>query len=107
MPLIHQLTNLAVGLYGERAGAFSILCSSPTERNAVDSQVKIIVRPMYSNPPLHGARVVSTILNTPDLRNLWYVSGREEMSFSDVEFDFSFGVFFSFFFFPVVLSKRP
>lgn len=35
------------------------------------SQLKIIARPMYSNPPMHGARLVSTILSNPELNQLW------------------------------------
>ncbi|XP_064610274.1 aspartate aminotransferase, mitochondrial-like [Liolophura sinensis] len=62
-----------MGLYGERAGAFTIVCSSPEEAQRVMSQVKILIRPMYSNPPIHGARLVSTILNTPELRSQWLV----------------------------------
>ena len=60
-----------MGLYGERAGAFSIVCASPEEKKRVDSQVKILVRPMYSNPPIHGARVASEILNNPELNKQW------------------------------------
>ncbi|KAK6184627.1 hypothetical protein SNE40_007063 [Patella caerulea] len=60
-----------MGLYGERAGAFTIVCGSAEEKERVMSQIKIIIRPMYSNPPIHGARLVSTILNTPDLRSEW------------------------------------
>jgi len=52
-----------MGLYGERVGAFSIVCASPEEKAKVDSQIKILVRPLYSNPPVHGARIASTILN--------------------------------------------
>jgi len=33
----------------------------------VTSQLKICIRPSYSNPPLHGARLVSTILDDADL----------------------------------------
>lgn len=36
-------------------------------------QVKILIRPMYSNPPVYGARVASTILSTPELRKEWLV----------------------------------
>ena len=60
-----------MGLYGERVGAFSIVCSSPEEQKAVESQIKIIVRPMYSNPPMNGARLVSHVLNTPVLYQEW------------------------------------
>ncbi|KAG8730872.1 aspartate transaminase aat1 [Ceratobasidium sp. 423] len=60
-----------MGLYGERVGAFSLVTSSPEERARVDSQLKIIVRPMYSNPPIHGARIAGTILADPALYKQW------------------------------------
>uniref|UniRef100_U4LKD7 Aspartate aminotransferase n=1 Tax=Pyronema omphalodes (strain CBS 100304) TaxID=1076935 RepID=U4LKD7_PYROM len=60
-----------MGLYGERVGAFSILAESAEERKRVDSQVKILVRPMYSNPPVHGARIASEILNDAALNQQW------------------------------------
>ena len=37
----------------------------------MDSQIKILVRPLYSNPPIHGARIASTILNDPELNKQW------------------------------------
>ncbi|KMU88855.1 aspartate aminotransferase [Coccidioides immitis H538.4] len=60
-----------MGLYGERVGAFSVVCESAEEKQRVDSQIKILVRPMYSNPPIHGARIASTILNDPTLNQQW------------------------------------
>uniref|UniRef100_A0A646QDP0 Aspartate aminotransferase n=1 Tax=Hemiscolopendra marginata TaxID=943146 RepID=A0A646QDP0_9MYRI len=60
-----------MGLYGERAGAFTLVCSSKQEADAVMSQIKIIIRPMYSNPPIHGARIVHTILSDAQLREQW------------------------------------
>lgn len=60
-----------MGLYGERVGAFSIVCDSAEEKKRVDSQLKILVRPMYSNPPIHGARIAAQILNTPALYDQW------------------------------------
>ncbi|KAH6688363.1 aspartate aminotransferase [Plectosphaerella plurivora] len=60
-----------MGLYGERVGAFSVVASSPEERARLDSQIKILVRPMYSNPPVHGARIAAEILNTPALYDQW------------------------------------
>jgi len=59
------------GLYGERIGAFHAVCSSEQEAKAVLSQLKLIVRPMYSNPPLHGARLVSGVLNDKVLYDEW------------------------------------
>ncbi|XP_013413300.1 aspartate aminotransferase, mitochondrial isoform X2 [Lingula anatina] len=60
-----------MGLYGERAGAFTVICDNKEEADRVMSQVKILIRPMYSNPPIHGARIVSKILHTPELRQEW------------------------------------
>lgn len=60
-----------MGLYGERVGAFSLVCSSPEEKSRVDSQLKIVVRPLYSNPPVHGARIAGTILEDKELYPQW------------------------------------
>merc|ERR1712012_673262 len=60
-----------MGLYGERAGAFTVVCQDKEEADRVMSQIKILIRPMYSNPPIHGARIVSEILSNPELRAEW------------------------------------
>lgn len=60
-------------LQGERAGAFTIICGTEEEAARVMSQVKILIRPMYSNPPIHGARIVSTVLSNEDIRSQWSV----------------------------------
>ncbi|KAJ7597093.1 glutamic oxaloacetic transaminase AAT1 [Mycena floridula] len=60
-----------MGLYGERVGAFSLVTSDPEEKARVDSQLKIVIRPMYSNPPLHGARIANAILSDPTLYSEW------------------------------------
>ncbi|WP_153606494.1 aminotransferase class I/II-fold pyridoxal phosphate-dependent enzyme, partial [Pseudomonas aeruginosa] len=58
-------------LYGERVGALSIVTESRDEAARVLSQVKRVIRTNYSNPPTHGASVVSAVLNSPELRALW------------------------------------
>jgi aromatic-amino-acid transaminase len=58
-------------LYGERVGALSVLCQDKDEAARVLSQLKIVIRTNYSNPPIHGAQVAATVLNTPELRALW------------------------------------
>jgi aromatic-amino-acid transaminase len=58
-------------LYGERVGALSVLCQTPEETTRVLSQLKIMIRTNYSNPPTHGAQVCATVLITPELRALW------------------------------------
>ncbi|CAL8086836.1 unnamed protein product [Orchesella dallaii] len=60
-----------MGLYGERCGAFSLICDSKEEADRVMSQLKIIIRPMYSNPPIHGARIAAEILTDAGLRAQW------------------------------------
>jgi len=58
-------------LYGERVGALSVVCENAQEASRVLSQLKIVIRTNYSNPPTHGASVVATVLTTPVLRALW------------------------------------
>jgi len=58
-------------LYGERVGALSVLCESQEEASRVLSQLKIVIRTNYSNPPTHGGAVVAAVLNNPELRALW------------------------------------
>lgn len=59
------------GLYGQRAGAMHIVCTNPEEMERVLSQIKILIRPMYSNPPLHGARIVDTVIGDSALEAQW------------------------------------
>ena len=66
-----------MGLYGERAGAFTVVGSSQEEAARIMSQLKIIIRPMYSNPPLHGVRIASLIMTDPALRTQWLKDVRD------------------------------
>jgi aromatic-amino-acid transaminase len=58
-------------LYGERVGALSVVCDSKDAATRVLSQLKRVIRTNYSNPPIHGARIVAMVLATPALRALW------------------------------------
>ncbi|EMS51413.1 Aspartate aminotransferase, cytoplasmic [Triticum urartu] len=60
-----------MGLYGERVGALSIVCGSADIAVKVESQLKLVIRPMYSNPPLHGASIVATILKDSAMFDEW------------------------------------
>jgi len=71
-PAVCQSFAKNFGLYGERVGAFHIVTGSKEERDRVLSQLLILIRPMYSNPPVYGSRVVSTILNNPELKKEWH-----------------------------------
>ena len=58
-------------LYGERVGGLSVLCADKEEASRVLSQLKIVIRTNYSNPPIHGGAVVAAVLNNPELRAQW------------------------------------
>jgi aromatic-amino-acid transaminase len=58
-------------LYGERVGALSVVCDSADQAARVLSQLKLVIRANYSNPPTFGAQVVATVLTTPALRAMW------------------------------------
>jgi len=59
------------GLYGERAGLLSVVTTGAEETERINSQLKTIVRAMYSNPPIHGARIVAEVLSDPQLKAQW------------------------------------
>jgi len=59
------------GLYGERVGTFSLTCGSPETVKRVMSQLDVIIRNLYSNPPKHGANIVKTVLSDPVLYQEW------------------------------------
>ena len=58
-------------LYGERVGGLSVVANDKEEASRVLSQLKIVIRTNYSNPPTHGGAVVAAVLNNPELRALW------------------------------------
>ncbi len=59
------------GLYNERVGALTVVAASEQEAQAVLSQVKSLIRANYSNPPVHGSSIVTTILGDAALRGQW------------------------------------
>ncbi|MCE3051511.1 Aspartate aminotransferase, cytoplasmic [Datura stramonium] len=73
--LVAQSYSKNLGLYGERIGAINVLCSSADSAIRVKSQLKRLARPMYSNPPIHGARIVANVVGIPELFSEW----KEEM----------------------------
>ena len=58
-------------IYRERVGAISVVTGSQKEAAAVTSQLKRIVRMIYSSPPSYGAQLVAIVLTHPELRPLW------------------------------------
>mmetsp|Transcript_35156 Transcript_35156/g.74810 ORF Transcript_35156/g.74810 Transcript_35156/m.74810 type:complete len:411 (-) Transcript_35156:61-1293(-) len=60
-----------LGLYGERMGMLHVVCSNEIEAKTVLSQLKMVIRPMYSSPPIHGALLVKKILGNPEYFAAW------------------------------------
>ncbi|MCW5636581.1 MAG: aspartate/tyrosine/aromatic aminotransferase [Rubrivivax sp.] len=69
--LVATSFSKSFSLYGERVGALSVVAGDADEAARVLSQLKIVIRTNYSNPPTFGAQVVTSVLTTPALRALW------------------------------------
>jgi len=69
--LIAQSFSKNLGLYNERIGCASVLTKSREVAKAVNTQLQRIVRPMYSNPPSHGAYIVNRVLGNARNFKLW------------------------------------
>jgi len=60
-----------LGLYGERIGMLHVVCNTADQAKAVLSQLKLVIRPMYSSPPKHGAELVMQILGSDESFQAW------------------------------------
>lgn len=58
-------------LYGERCGALSVVCRDAEEAQRVLGQLTFAVRANYSNPPVHGAKLVAGVLSDASLHTAW------------------------------------
>ncbi len=61
----------SMGLYGERAGALSVVCANAAQADLVLGQMKATVRRNYSSPGIHAAGIVSRVLTDPALNASW------------------------------------
>lgn len=59
------------GMYNERVGAFTLVADNAKIATTSFSQVKSIIRAIYSNPPAHGADVIATIASDKALYTDW------------------------------------
>lgn len=59
------------GLYNERVGAFTIVAADQATAETAFSQVKSIIRTLYSNPSSHGANAVALVLGDAELKADW------------------------------------
>ncbi|TGV19937.1 aspartate/tyrosine/aromatic aminotransferase [Pseudoalteromonas sp. MEBiC 03607] len=60
------------GLYRERIGACSIIAKDAATADISNSVLLSVVRSIYSMPPAHGADIVSTILGSTELTQMWH-----------------------------------
>lgn len=60
------------GLYRERVGAFVAIAADANQMETIRSQIAVVARANYSNPPAHGSAIVSTILGSQELSTLWH-----------------------------------
>jgi len=70
--MVCQSFSKNFGLYNERAGNLVFVVKDANTLKQCKSQTELIVRAMYSNPPAHGARIVSRALNDPQLKQEWF-----------------------------------
>ncbi|MCG5073617.1 amino acid aminotransferase [Paraburkholderia tagetis] len=58
-------------LYGERCGGLHVICEDAAATDRVLGQLTGSVRSNYSNPPTHGAKIVTRVLTNPELKQSW------------------------------------
>jgi len=59
------------GLYNERAGNLTVVLKNKDQVPSFKSQMTLIIRAMYSNPPAHGCRIVDLVLKDAKLFQEW------------------------------------
>ena len=60
-------------LYNERTGALTVIANNASTVEKIMSHIKLTIRTNYSNPPAHGAKIVTEIVKDPDLRSQWRI----------------------------------
>jgi len=77
------------GLYQDRTGALTLVAGSAAAANNAFSNVEIVIRVNYSNPPAHGGLIVTRILTDATLREQWLAeltAMREHIAATRVQF---------------------
>jgi len=49
-----------------------VVCGDVDQQQRILSELKLIIRSMYSSPPKHGSSIVKTVLANDDLRANFY-----------------------------------
>lgn len=70
--LVSSSFSKSLSLYGERVGALSAVTEDADQMTRTLSQLKRVIRAIYSSPPTFGARIAEVVLTTPELKALWH-----------------------------------
>ena len=69
--LIASSCSKNFGIYRERTGCVIVVSPDQKQTNLVQSKLSLVNRVNYSFPPDHGARLVTMVLNDPELKVQW------------------------------------
>jgi len=69
--LVANSFSKSMSVYGERAGALSVVCPDAQQAEHVLGQLKFVIRRIYSSPAIHGGQIVAHVLADADLRPMW------------------------------------
>eukprot|EP00232_Nephroselmis_pyriformis_P003753 CAMPEP_0182913798 /NCGR_PEP_ID=MMETSP0034_2-20130328/38224_1 /TAXON_ID=156128 /ORGANISM="Nephroselmis pyriformis, Strain CCMP717" /LENGTH=459 /DNA_ID=CAMNT_0025050527 /DNA_START=29 /DNA_END=1408 /DNA_ORIENTATION=+ len=69
--IVVQSYSKNLGLYAERVGAVNVIAEDKDNAARTLSQLKRVARAMYSNPPVHGARIVAEVVLDPAMFQEW------------------------------------
>ncbi|KAI1949003.1 hypothetical protein LOZ12_002726 [Ophidiomyces ophidiicola] len=68
---VAQSFSKNLGLYGQRVGAFHLVCRTADATQRARSQAVELQRGEISTPPAYGARLAATVLGDPELKKDW------------------------------------
>lgn len=71
MMMVALSGSKSFGLYRDRAAAAFVLADTPASRDVVQGNLTGLNRLNFAFPPDHGTRIITEILNDPDLRADW------------------------------------
>lgn len=69
--IVTQSYSKTMGLYGERCGCFHLLCENENTAKNTLSQLKLVIRANWSNPPVHTMKLALKILSDKNLYERW------------------------------------
>ena len=71
--IVCQSFSKNFALYGERCGIIHVVTQTPTIAATVQDQLRSLIRREFSSSPAFGSRIVTIILEDPELRERWWV----------------------------------